>query len=66
MNPNKLKTSLLLVALLLLNGCAVKLVSDYDETTDRAVSALQRKTAGHLLGLATLANSSGCSYDKQK
>lgn len=67
MNSNKLKTSLWLGALLLvLNGCAVKLVSDYDETTDRAVSALQRKTAGHLLGLATLANTTGCTYDKHK
>lgn len=57
---------LLLMVTLLLQACAIKMVSDYDEVTDQAVMALQRKTAAHLLGLQTVAASSGCLYDKHK
>ena len=39
-----------------LAGCTVKLISDYDETTDRAVSALQRKTESHLVTLENVEN----------
>ena len=65
--PMRKPALLLLLACLalLLQGCAVKLVSDYDEVTDQAVMALQRKTTAHLLGLQTLASSgSGCKYEK--
>lgn len=40
-----------------LAGCTVKLISDYDETTDRTVSALQRKTESHLVALENVENS---------
>lgn len=63
------KPALLLVLtclLLLLQGCAVRLVSDYDEVIDQAVMALQRKTAAHLFGLQTLASGPGCKYDMHK
>lgn len=49
-----------------LAGCTVKLISDYDETTDRAVSALQRKTESHLVTLENVENLPDCVYDKHK
>lgn len=49
-----------------LTGCTVKLISDYDETTDRAVSALQRKTESHLVTLENVENLPDCVYDKHK
>lgn len=35
----------------LLSGCQISLLSQYDETTDKAVSALQKKMESHLLSL---------------
>lgn len=49
-----------------LAGCTVKLISDYDETTDRTVSALQRKTESHLVALENVENSPDCEYDRHK
>jgi hypothetical protein len=49
-----------------LPGCAVRVISGYDETTDKAVTALQRKTEAHLVSLESLENSPECAYDKHK
>lgn len=44
-----------ILAPLALGGCqTVQLVSDYDESTDQAAAALQRKVSDHLIGLETL------------
>lgn len=49
-----------------LPGCAVKLISSYDETTDKAVTTLQKKTETHLVPLESLEGLPGCKYDKHK
>lgn len=47
-------------------GCSVKLSSDYDETTDRTVSALQRKTEAHFIALESSEGSPECKYERRK
>ncbi len=49
-----------------LSGCAVKLISSYDEATDKAVTALQRKTEAHLIGLEAVEGLPECKYEKHK
>jgi len=49
-----------------LSGCSVKLISSYDETTDKAVSALQRKTEAHLVALEAVEGLPECKYEKYK
>lgn len=56
----------LLAAAIALPGCAVKLISSYDETTDKAVTALQKKTESHLVSLESLEGLPECKYDKHK
>lgn len=41
----------LLLAGLALSACTVKLIADYDQETDRAVTALQRRMARHLIDI---------------
>ncbi len=48
------------------SGCAIKLVSAYDETTDKTVTALQKKTEAHLVTLESVAGLPECTYEKQK
>lgn len=48
------------------SGCAVKLVSSYDETIDKAVTALQKKTEEHLVALESAEGLPECVYDKHK
>jgi PHP family Zn ribbon phosphoesterase len=50
---------------LTLPGCAVHLISNYDETTDKAVTALQKKTEAHLISLES-AGSPDCTYENHK
>ncbi|TCJ12324.1 hypothetical protein EZJ19_12350 [Parasulfuritortus cantonensis] len=44
-------------------GCSIRLVSNYDETTDKAVSALQKKTETHLVALEAAEGLPECRYD---
>lgn len=55
-----------LVATLGLSGCTVKLISSYDATTDRTVTALQRKTEAHLVTLEAVEGLPECTYDNHK
>lgn len=55
-----------LAATSVLSGCTVKLISSYDETTDRTVTALQRKTEAHLFTLETVEGLPECTYDHHK
>ena len=48
----------------LLSGCAVVLISDYDEATDKTVTALRRKVEEHLVRLETTAGKPGCEHVK--
>jgi hypothetical protein len=56
----------LLAAILATSGCAVKLISSYDETTDIAVSALHKKTETHLLKLEALDGLPECKYENHR
>jgi len=49
-----------------LSGCTVKLISSYDETTDKSVTALQKKTEAHLVALETVEGLPECKYEKHK
>jgi hypothetical protein len=51
-----------LFALLALVSCSVKLMSSYDETTDRSLSDLQKSVDGFLVTLARSPQPPGCSY----
>jgi hypothetical protein len=56
----------LLATALALSGCAVKLISSYDETTDRTVTALQKKTEVHLVSIEAAEGLPECQYEKHK
>lgn len=58
--------SVCLAVMLALSSCTVKLVSGYDETTDRAVTDLQRKTEAHLVTLESLEGLPECTYENHK
>lgn len=64
--PCNFLTGLFLAVLLGLSGCTVKLVSSYDEATDRAVTRLQRKVETFLVDLGSEAGSPKCAYDNHK
>lgn len=66
LNMRGLVGSLLLVAVLALPGCAVKLISGYDETTDKNVTALQKKTEAHLVALEAVEGLPECKFEKYK
>lgn len=56
----------LLTVAVVLSGCAVKLISSYDETTDKTVTALQKKTEAHLVALEAVEGLPECRYEKHK
>lgn len=57
---------LVLTALVILGvGCAVRLISEYDDTTDREVTQLQRWVDTFLLSLARHPNPPSCTYAKR-
>ena len=49
-----------------LSGCTLKLISSYDEETDKSVMALQRKIETFLVRLEGLDGSPECKYDHHK
>lgn len=55
-----------LALMVALSGCAVKLISSYDETTDKTVTALQKKTEAHLVALEAVEGLPECKYEKHK
>ncbi len=57
---------LFLIALVIQTGCAVKFVSSYDEQTDKAVTALQRKVETFLVLSQFKAGSPDWTYEKTK
>lgn len=58
--------SVCLAVMLALSSCAVKRISGYDETTDRAVTDLQRKTEAHLVTLESVEGLPECTYENHK
>ena len=55
-----------LVVALTLSGCVIKLVSSYGVTTDRTVTALQKKTEAHLIALEAVEGLPECKYEEHK
>ncbi len=45
-------------------GCSIKLISDYDEATDKAVTQLQRKVDGFLVDMQRKAGTPEAEYAK--
>ncbi|MBS0497948.1 MAG: hypothetical protein HRU77_02325 [Gammaproteobacteria bacterium] len=58
--------SVCLAVSLAVSGCTVKLISSYDEMTDRAVTDLQRKTEAHLVALESVEGLPECTYENHK
>lgn len=58
--------SIYLAVMLVASGCAVKLISGYDEVTYQAVTELQQKTETHLATLESVGNLPECIYENQK
>lgn len=51
---------------LVMSGCTVKLISDYDSSTDKAVTALQKKTETHLIALENAEGPPECRIEKHR
>lgn len=51
---------------LAVTGCSLKLISSYDETTDKTVTALQKKAEAHLVALEAVEGLPECKYEKHK
>lgn len=65
--PNRVhRTVSIVLILVVLSGCTVKLISSYDEETDRSVTALQRRVETFLVRLDELDGSLDCTYDHHK
>ncbi|MBI4500554.1 MAG: hypothetical protein HY700_05275 [Gemmatimonadetes bacterium] len=66
MRPGTIPKVCRIVLLVALSGaggaCAVRLVSEYDDTTDKEVSSLQRSVDSFLRSLARSPRPPGCSY----
>ena len=58
----RLRWLALSVVLVVAAGCAVRLISEYDDTTDREVMQLQRSVDSFLRGLARKPRPPGCTY----
>lgn len=66
LNVRALISTVLFITALALSGCTVKLISSYDETTDKTVTALQKKTESHLVALEAEEGLPECRYEKHK
>lgn len=58
--------SVCLTVMLIASGCAVKLISGYDEATDKAVTELQQKMETHLATLESVDGLPECTYENHK
>ncbi|MCZ0750099.1 MULTISPECIES: hypothetical protein [Aeromonas] len=65
-NPRSVYTAAILGVVLLISGCTVKLISSYDEATDKAVTALQKKTETYFVSLEAVEGLPECVYEKHK
>ncbi len=60
------RLGLVVAMLVALSGCTVKLISNYDEQTDKEVTAFQKKVESFLVKLEGLDGSPECTYDYHK
>lgn len=58
--------AIVVAAGMVLSGCSFQLISKYDEATDKAVTALQKKTEAHLVALEAVQGLPDCKYEKHK
>lgn len=52
--------------LMILFGCSIKLISSYDETTDKTVTALQKKVESFFVTVESQEGLPGCEYENHK
>ena len=67
--PFRLRPTLgvaILALALTVSGCSIKLISSYDETTDKTVTDLQKKTEAHFVALEAVEGLPECIYEKYK
>ena len=65
-NYSEIVRVIFLTIAVVFSGCAVNLISKYDETTDKTVTALQKKIEGHLVGLEAVDGLPECKYEQYK
>lgn len=65
LRPDSLRRFIAGVAALTLLGCAVRLISEYDDVTDREVMQLQRSVDGYLLSLSRSPTPPGCTHARR-
>lgn len=58
------KLLLVIAAVSLSSGCAIKSVASYDETTDKNITALQRKFEAFLIGLQAKEGLPECAFSQ--
>ena len=56
----------LLCTLMVLFGCSIKLISSYDETTDKTVTALQKKVESFFVTVESQEGLPECEYNNHK
>ncbi len=52
--------------MMVLSGCSIKLISSYDETTDKTVTALQKKVESFFVTLESQEGSPDCEYKNHR
>lgn len=65
-NYSEILRVIFLTIAVVFSGCAVNLISKYDETTDKTVTALQKNIEGHLVGLEAVDGLPECKYEQYK
>lgn len=63
---SKILSFFLVCTLTILSGCSVKLISSYDETTDKAVTALQKKVEIFFVTVESQEGLPECEYKNHK
>jgi len=64
---NSKPTHFFLALILIFSGCqTVRLISEYDEITDKATTALQKKVSGYFVKLERVISTDDAKYEKFK
>ena len=66
LSPRHFPIGLFLIVSLGVSACTLKLVSSYDEVTDKAVTDLQRKVETFLVSLGTEQGQPACAYSNHQ
>lgn len=61
---NELFAVILILVSIMIYGCSVKLIADYDEATDKAVTELQRKMETFFIDLESKVGTDAAKYEE--